>query len=532
VGAADRRKEIRAVNLLLAMPLLPLVVAGWLALSPRSKELDGGWVVAIVAAFPLATAALVAPQRLELPFVLLQESSALVLDDISRAALFLFGGLWMMVGLLLTRLPDVGRSTMPLLVTLSGALALALAEGGPLIYAGLLATGYGLYGVMACEPGHDLRRAARALIVLLVLSDLLVFEALLEATAHPVIEPGPGLLLLGLVALVLRAAIPPAHGWLPPALVASSTPTASLLAAVPAGAALVAVLKALPGGAPGMATFCLLVALGGAAWATLVGIIQVHGRATLGYAVAATGTVALLAIPAGAGSGGQLAWLGLAMLASCAALPLVALQSPGWGRDGATALVPLLHGLAAGQAAWHAALVLPKWLGLLASLVALMATLLLTLAACRLRLAEPDPAPTETTELAWLPVLLACVGLTFAWSVRAPEFASVWPAPVGISLGLTLFRFMPARRKPRIAPGDLLGPAERALGFLIGRLGAACAGPLPRLVGGTKAAIVQAWNGERWSQRIHRLDLALRNWSATGLLLLLFAIGATFLLSR
>jgi NADH:ubiquinone oxidoreductase subunit 2 (subunit N) len=532
MGAADRGKEIRPVNLLLALPLLPLVVAAWLALSPRGNELAGGWVVAIAAAFPLATAALVSSQRLELPFVLLQESSALVLDEISRAALFLFGGLWMMVGLLLTRMRDAGRSTTPLLVTLSGAMALALAEGGPLIYAGLLATGYGLYAVMACEPGSDWRRAGRALIVLLVLSDLLVFEILLEATAHPALDPAPVLLLLGLAALVLRGAIPPAHGWLPPALEASSTPTSALLAAVPAAAALFAVLKALPGGAPDMAVLCLILALAGAAWVTLVGVVQSQGRATLGYAVAATGTVVLLALPAGAGSGGQLAWLGLAMFACCAALPLIALQSPGWMRDGATAMALLVHGLAAGQAAWHAALALPPWTALLAPLAAIMATLLMTLAACRIRLAAPEDAPPETTELALLPVTLAFMGLGYAWSARGPEFASAWTAPVGISLALTVFRFLPARREPLITPGDLLGPAETAIRSALGLAASVCTRQLPRLVAWAQAALLRLWNGERWSERIQQLDIGLRNWAATGLMMLLFGIGATFLLSR
>jgi NADH:ubiquinone oxidoreductase subunit 2 (subunit N) len=532
MGAADCRKEIRAVNLLLALPLLPLVVAAWLALSPRGSELAGGWVVAIVAAFPLATAALVSPQRLELPFVLLQESSALVLDEISRAALFLFGGLWMMVGLLLTRMRDAGRSTTPLLVTLSGAMALALAEGGPLIYAGLLATGYGLYAVMACEPGNDWRRAGRALIVLLVLSDLLVFEILLEATAHPAPDPAPVLLLLGLAALVLRGAIPPAHAWLPPALEASSTPASTLLAAVPAAAALFAVLKALPGGAPDMAALCLALALAGAAWVTLVGIVQVQGRATLGYAVAATATVLLLALPAGAGSGGHLAWLGLAMFACCAALPLVALQRPGWVRDAATAAALVVHGLAAGQATWHAALVLPQWMALLASLAAIMATLLMTLAACRIRVSLPVDAPPETTDLALLPVTLGFIGLAFAWSARPPEFASAWMAPVGISLALTVYRFLPVRPKPLIMPGDLLGPAERAIRYALRLAAVACTRQLPRLVARAQAGLLRLWNGERWSERIQRLDIGLRNWAATGLMMLLFGVGATFLLTR
>jgi hypothetical protein len=54
--------------------------------------------------------------------------------------------------------------------------------------------------------------------VLLVISDLLVFEILLSATADPGASPTTGAAADGLAALVLRGGIPPAHAWLPPAL--------------------------------------------------------------------------------------------------------------------------------------------------------------------------------------------------------------------------------------------------------------------------------------------------------------------------
>lgn len=253
------------MSTLLVLPLLPLAVAAWLALSPRADQLSVGWVVALVAALPVVMAALAAPDRVELPDLLVQGNAALVLDPMARAALLLFGGLWLTTGLLLTRTTGQGPSVFALLVALSGAMTLAIAEGGPLVYAGLLATGYGAYVIMAGEPGADVRRAARALIVLLVLSDLLVFELLLSAAANPGTAPQAGLLLLGLVALVLRAGIPPAHAWLPPALVAVGTPVALLLIAVLPAAAVFAALKLLPGGSSELGVICLLLAVVGAA---------------------------------------------------------------------------------------------------------------------------------------------------------------------------------------------------------------------------------------------------------------------------
>jgi hypothetical protein len=520
------------VNLLLALPLLPLAVALWLALWPRRGELATGSLVALVAAFPVATAAFVSERRLAMPELLLQDSSALVLDEISRAALFLLGGAWLTAGLLLNRSRAPGPPAIPLLVALSGATTFALAEGGPLIYAGMLATGYGLYAVMACEPHTEWRRAGRALIVLLVASDLLVFETLLTASADPGGGATPGLLLLGLVALVLRGVIPPAHAWLPPALAVVTPPTALLLAGVPTGVAVIGALKILPQGAPELAVLCLVLGLAAAAWAAFVGLAQVQGRVTLGYAVAATAAVLLVALPAGPGAGGHLAWLALGLLACCAGLNLAALLRPGWSRDGVIAALLLLHGFAGGQAALHAAAVLPGRMGFFAPLAAVAATLLLTLAARRIRTAA---AGEDSADIAWLafgPVALAFVGLAVAWGGRGPEFASAWIAPVGISLGLTAHQFSAARTKAAIAPGDVLGPAERLIGFLIRMAGVVCVRRLPRAVARVERAVIRLWDGERWSQRVHRLDLKLRHWSATGVMMLLFALGATLLLAR
>lgn len=517
---------------LLVLPLLPLAVAAWLALSSRRDQLATGWLVALVGAFPVAVAALAPRDRIALPELLVQGNSALALDGIGRAALLLFGGLWLTAGLLMTRTREQGPGVIALLVALSGAITLGLAEGGALVYAGMLATGYGVYAIMASEPGDDSRRAGRALIVLLVVSDLVVFELLLEATAHPELGMARGLLLLGLVALVLRGAIPPAHAWLPPALIAAGTPTAILLVSVPAGAGLIGVLKILPGGALEIGVLCALLATGGAAWATVAGLAQVQARATLGYAVAATAALLLLAVPAGAGAGDQLAWLGLALLASCAALPLVALQHAGWLRDTAIAVTLLVHGLAGGHAALHAASVLPAWAEFFAPLTAVAGTLLLTLTARRTGTAAQAADAVEVTHLAFTPVILACVGLGLAWAARLPEFDSVWAAPVGITLGLLLFRVVPGRSQARIVPGDLLGPVERVGASLFRWQRALFSGWLPSVRDRVMADALALWDGEAWSQRIQRLDLRLRAWPATGVMMLVVALGAAYLLAQ
>lgn len=518
------------MNLLLSLPLLPLAVALWLAASPRAAQLGAGWPVALVAVFPIAVAALVSPTRIELPELLVEGQAALVLDAPARAALLLFGGLWLSAGLLLTRTREAGPGAPALLVALSGALALSLAEGGPLVYAGLLATGYGLYAVMAGEPGEGWRRAGRMLIVLLVVSDLLVFELLLSVRAEPGSPPGTGVLLLGLAALVLRGVVPPAHGWLPPALAAVGTPVAVLLVAAPTGAALFGALKLLPGGMPELAPVAMVLGLGGAAWATLAGVLQAEARATLGYAVAASAALLLLAVPAGAGPDGQLAWLGVALLGSCAALPLVALQHASWVRDAAIAASLLVHGFAGGQVANHAAGQLPALLLLLAPLAAVGATLLLTLAARRTPAVAPGDDAIEPTRLAFAPIAFGAIGLGLAWLARLPGFAALWAAPLGITLGLVLYRAVPLRSRPAVRPGDVAFAVERAAAWALRGMAAFCRGPLPALRDRCWETLLGWWDGKRWSRRMQRLDVQLRAWPVTSLLMLVVALGAAFLL--
>ena len=518
------------MNILIILPLLPLAAALWLAFSARAADLGTGWAVALVAVWPIAVAALAAPDRMELPELLVMGNAALVLDAAARAALLLFGGAWLAAGFLLTRRPLSGAGGAALMVALSGAMTLALAEGGPLVYAGMLAVGYGLYAVLAHERDADWRRAGRALIVLLVISDLLVFEFLLSATADPGAALTTATLVMGLAAILLRGGVPPAHAWLPPALGAVSPPTAVLLVWVPAGAAFVGAVKLFPQGAPGLALPCLAIGLGGAGFAAFAGALQAEARSSLAYATAASAALLFMALPAGVDTGASHGWLSLALLSCCAATCLAALQPRGWQRDGLIAAIVILHGLAAGQVALHATSMLPAWAGLPAALTALAATTVLTLTARRIRPLDAGDAAAEPSRLVVLPVLLAAIGLGLAWWARAPEFASLWVAPVGITLGLLLARFPPAPGHVAISPGDLLGPVERAVAWMLRRLRVLCLRLLPRLRDRVEAGVLGLWDGEAWSRRIHALDIKLRGWVTTSVLMLVVALSAAYLL--
>lgn len=519
------------MSLLLALPALPLALAAMFALAPGIGPIAGARFVVLAAALPVAVAVLAPAQRLDLPTLLVKDSSALVLDATSRAALLLFGGLWLAAGWQRAfEAERDGPAAPALLVALAGAVTLAIAAGGPLVYAGLLATGYGLYAIMAGEPGDDWRKAGRSLVVLLVLSDLLVFEVLLSASAEPADVISPGLLALGLLALVLRGAIPPAHGWLPPALAAVGAPTAMLLVGVPAGAVLFGALKILPQGAPAFGAVCATLALAGCAWLTVAGLAQAEARATLGYVAATTATLLLLALPAGRGSGGLLGWLGLAMLAACAMPPVSTMNRSGWPRDVGIVLALSMYGLAAGQAAVHASEAIPRWAAWLAPLAVVAAILLLTVAARR---TARDPEPTAAHAApgpAFLLLSLSGVGLFAAWRVSPPDFVSAWMTPVGITLGLVAVRVMSSPL--RLPPGEVLVHLERSVARLLVLASRGCRTALPSLRDRLAARLTGLWDGEAWSRRMQVVDLRLRNWPATSLMTLLVALAAAFLLAR
>lgn len=515
------------MNLVLALPLLPLGALLWLVVSRRREALATGWLVALVAALPLAVAVLMAPQALRLPELLVQGSAALVLDEAARAGLLLFGGAWFAAGLQMTHGGERSPSVLALLVALSGALTLALGRGGPLVYAGMLAVGYGLYGVVASERHEGWQRPGAVLIVLLVVSDLLLFEVMLDRTAHPA---GPGLGMIAVIALALRAAVPPAHGWLPQLFQVASAPSAVLLATVPAGAAWLGGSKLLPSAGPGTVLLCLVLGLIGAAWAVVAGVAQREERATLGYAVAASSALLLIALPAGAAGSAPLPWLVLAVLSGCAAQPLLRFLAPGRLHDLAVVLLLLAYSLAAGQLAVQAGEYLPAGLALLPGLAAVFATLMLTLAVRRVVVATA--APETSTGLVFTPAALACAGVGMAWWISLPGFAALWIAPVGITLGLLAHRLTRERLAPLIAAGDVFEPVEGLAGRLVHGLGALCQQQVARLRDRGQAVLLGLWDGPAWSRRMQRLDLRLRSWPATSLMMLAVALGAAYLLAR
>ncbi len=524
---------MRTSWILAVLTFAPVVLALVLALSGRLNQRAALYPMMVIAAVAVLFGLALPDMRLNLLGVLVLGDSALVINPVSRAASLLFGTLWLAVGLSMLR---ESRSQLPgaaLLLTLSAALGLAFAEGRALVYAAMLGSGYGAFALISAGRNDEtIRRAGRALLVLLVASDVLIFEVLLGATKERGMELKPFYLVLLTIALMLRGGMAPAHVWLPPALKSMRSSTMILVAAVPAASALFAAMKLLPGAVTELAPLFLVIGLAGTLWVTLAGLGQTHPRAMLGYATAGTAALLLLSLPAAVTSDGHLAALGLSMLACNAAALLMSASTRDRSMSLAAWLVLILHGLASGQTAWHSLSALPGFAALLVPVVALSATLLLSFGVFRAMAAGDDEWSGVNPPAVWVLIVSAALGLGLAWRDQGLIVAALWVALAALALGYALAVLLPLRQQPMIRPGDLLGPVEKAAGAVLNRICIFCQRDLPAWRDRFENTLAGLLKEEFWSRRIEQIDTRLQLWTATSVLLLIVAASAAFLLVR
>lgn len=511
--------------LLATLPLLPVIAALWLSLSNR-RRVPG--VFELVSLAPIAVALFIADASVGVPYFLTTDVTVFELDADSRAPLLLFGSLWLIAGLL-DRRREYGRAAVPLLLALAGAILVALAQQGPAVLCGMLVAGFGLSAVVSLESGSASRRPVRVLAALLVASYVLVFEALLHAGAHPLAGISPASAAMIVLAVILSGALPPAHVWLAPALVRASAPTSVLLAGATPGVALTGGFKLLAGADAGLAPVCLVVALAGTGWSAWAASGLRSATATLACATAATASLLLLTLTA-PGAMAPAPWMTLSLLAACAALALLRAQRPGLARSTGMIAVVLLYAIAAGELALHTASALPRIGVIPASAGAVLATLLVTLTAYRIAALPVLSIAPRATWFTLLLAALAAAGIAVAWLSGANDPAMVWPATIGIGLGLLLPRVLrpPGRRataagKPRRRAGGALLATSRAVKQFTEQR-------LPRFRDQLRDDLVSQWDGETWVARIARLEALLGRWPTTALGMLFVAIAIGLLL--
>jgi len=222
---------------------------------------------------------------LELPWLLF--GTGFVIDGESRWILAMSTAVWFAASAITkpSKLDFADqRTTTFFLLTLAGNLGAVLATDliGFFCFATLM--GYGFYGLLIQTGDEAARRAGRRYLIVLIVADLLLFEALLLAafTAESlrfeaVSEAMAGApsssfyLWMVLIGFALKAGAWPAHLWLTVAFSSAPRSTALLLGGVPVAMGLLGAVRWLP--------------LGEHAFGTSAMIIQVMGMAAVLYAV-------------------------------------------------------------------------------------------------------------------------------------------------------------------------------------------------------------------------------------------------------
>ncbi len=272
-------------------PVALLLILAWPLLLVPAVVLRATRAVALrlvpLAALPALVLALVqADSTLWLRGTLLE--SSLVLDTTGRVYLLLNAIVWLATGLLACRRLQAvaaARNAVLLLLAMAGSFGMSLAGDALLFFTAATLAAYALYGLLVNTADKSAHTAGRILVVLLVMSDLLVFELLLLLghTAGSVQFPAlrqafyhadnQGLLLgLLIAAFGVKLGVPGVHFWLRPVF---STARTALLPALTGF-----VLGGLLGG-------LRLLPFGEMHWLGAGNVLHWLAWATLGYALVA-----------------------------------------------------------------------------------------------------------------------------------------------------------------------------------------------------------------------------------------------------
>jgi NADH:ubiquinone oxidoreductase subunit 2 (subunit N) len=519
----------------------------------------------------LMTAGLHADSEFRLPSILL--GSGLVLDDMGRGFLLMNATLWLAVGWLFRpRLSDAApdRCAVLLLLAMAGGIGMSLAGDALLFFTATTLAGYALCGLLLCNMEVAARHAGRVLLVLLVVSDLVVFELLLilaqeagsvdflllrDAFANT--EQHALLLVLLVVGFGIKVGVAGLHFWVAPVFVTAGTAVRPAVVGFMLGAGLLGWLRLTP--------------LGEVQWLAAGGVLQWLAWITLGYAVIAgmlqTQVLSILAYAAVALSAFLVALLGWALLypqvwidmagavlfasiqsgLALAALLLLerrpAVSDPAW-----------LHHLSLG-ATWMSAWLLAaapisvgKALadidGTAASQMMWVVTAIAFLAVrsqlwpsvfCR-NAHDQRPSITvaqQATQMPTVATMAAASGLT-AGALLAAMFnlveispAEFWlstlvMAVAAVAAWLSVGRFMP--HLPALPSGDLLAPISEGLSAVYGRGRHLGERQMSLWRDAGLAVLRHLWSGANWWRMFERVESRLNRWELVLVVLLLLGL--------
>jgi len=556
---------------LLLVLIWPLLLAGAVAFG-ATRRLALRLVPS--AALPaLGAAGVLADSGLRLPDVML--GGALALDDTGRAFLLLSAAAGLATGWLARpRLlaPGASRFAVLLLLAMEGGFALALADDALLFFAAGTLGGYALYGLLVDEMSMAAQRAGRVFVVMLVLSDLVVFELLLilsqaagdvdfKSLRQVLVHTDNRELILGLsiVGFGIKAGIVGVHFWLAPAFVSAMPALRSALVAFMFGAGLLGWLRLLPfgeihwSGAGTLMQWLGWVTLG---YAVFAGLLQARFRSLLSYAaVCLTGLwLAML----GSVLQHPQTWNGVDDAVHAAvpqagfAMTVLLLLDRGTDRNAAAWRRHLSRGLM-----WLAALLLVATpVGVTGSLakagdaavvgMSSVAAVIAFLVVRGLLLIDPevhgarDPGTSPQTLSA--ATLSVAAGLTVAAVLAAADnLIGLVPSELGLIIlmvsaaafgaWLSVARF--AHRLPDLPPGDLLVPIGSGLVTALGHARRLADTRLRQWRDSVSALVLHLRSAVDWRRIIGRSESALSHWpTAMAVLVLLGLIAATLSTSK
>ncbi len=246
--------DFLSVLLLLSVPGLPLL----LVFPALHSRLSWSCYFALLPAVIL----LVLPTTVavDLPWVLF--GTKLGFDGTFRWLLGTSVLLWIFAASRLQPLKDPAANSRLIsffMLTLAGSLGTILATGLVDFFVFSTLMGYGFYGLLVSTGGQTARRGGRVYLVVLILADLALFEAMLIAAATSgdltfdsvqlamAMSDSPDLFLLMVLAgFALKAGLWPLHFWLPLVFRSSQPVVALLLPVVPITLAMLGVVCWLP----------------------------------------------------------------------------------------------------------------------------------------------------------------------------------------------------------------------------------------------------------------------------------------------
>ena len=494
--------------LLVAVPILPLVLAAALAL-PWLRGIAAAAVP--LAALPAVAAALTVPVPVAYaePWLLLGAHAGLT--ETGRVFLLFTGVLWLLAGFAASAgtPADPGRTGFLacFLLAMSGNLGLLVALDVFSFYAFFAVMSFASYGLVIHGRTQANIFAARVYIAFVVAGELALFAglALAAQTAETTLlaelrtaELSTAALVLLILGLGVKLGAAPLHLWLPLAHTAAPAPASAVLSGTMIKAGLFGMLAVLPLGLRALPEFGMALICAGmlsVALAAVIGVTQRNPKTVLAYS--SVGQMGVVAAAIGAGLLVPEAWpllgpalvllaahhalakgalfLGVgafaaaprgrrrSLVALALAVPALALAGAPW-TSGSAAKAALADGLALVPTGWGTALGGALILGSLAT------TLLMLRFAWVLPAYAPNAAPAGAAARRTLPALAATAlsaGLLAVWPFALPAVPAIDPVkaalPVlgGLALGAGVAG---ALRLGRIRIGEI--PAAEGLALV------------------------------------------------------------------